>query len=54
MVKYNKIFEKEKLDKSNFEDVVIANGELQEKVIFLRDLIKTLKNRLSYTTEPKT
>jgi len=54
----NNLLEREKLDKSKIReantDVLVANANLQMKLLELEEKVKSLENKLSYSTQAKT
>ena len=58
MVKYNYFLEREKLYKSKIweanTDIIVANGNLQMKILELKEKMKSLEKKLSYKSQIKT
>jgi cell division protein FtsL len=54
----NNLLEREKLDKSKIReantDVLVANGNLQMKILELEEKVKSLESKLSYSSQAKT
>ena len=54
----NNLLEREKLDKSKIReantDVLVANGNLQMKILELEEKVKSIESKLSYTSQTKT
>ena len=50
----NNLLEREKLDKSKIReantDVLVANGNLQMKILELEEKVKSLESKLSYSS----
>jgi len=58
LVKYNYFLEREKLYKSKIweanTDIIVANGNLQMKILELNEKMKSLEKKLSYKSQIKT